>query len=470
MALTAPVPTINGSQTEFSKVWIRGSTATATLPNIKLYSADGRAHHPYTGVLNVTIAHTAADTLYNRIQAAATAADATLTAARFDRWFKKAKITGFSCDAITGDTLLVNRSETTGLTDTAVGDDGLLPAKAAATFYAQETYAVGRPFMHGNIPAELVGLTGATVNVSGEVETSQAWKTGAPTTGNLAAIGDYIQGDCAGMASLSIDCTVVGTFTTSSFSVYCYVNGVWTRALLAIRNETGAAWTTTISSGTVTTALKLWAHIIPGATAYRFQMIAGTTSTPTPYTFKVTPSAQPFAPYGSYTSGFTSILGLQAHDSAANGNILAMGAEGRSTDGTAVANGDATRLLATLLGKLVALPYALPDKTWQYAKQDAGGTTDTSDVTLAAAGAAGVRNFVTAVQIVNMSTTATEVVIKDGSTILWRCELDADGGASGISVIFPTPLKGTAATAVTAACVTTGAKVYINAQGYSGAE
>ena len=64
------------------------------------------------------------------------------------------------------------------------------------------------------------------------------------------------------------------------------------------------------------------------------------------------------------------------------------------------------------------------------------------------------------------ATVATEVVIKDGATVIWRQPLAAAMPAP-VEIIFPTPLRGTAATAVNFACLTTGAQVYVNAQGYA---
>lgn len=109
--------------------------------------------------------------------------------------------------------------------------------------------------------------------------------------------------------------------------------------------------------------------------------------------------------------------------------------------------------------------------TWQYAAAS-GGITDTNDVTLAAAPAAGLRNYLTHLDIINTdATVGTEVVVKDGSTVLWRgfapASLAAVSQPSIVSIVFPTPIRQpTTATALTAACVTTSSQTYINAQGY----
>ncbi|WBV43523.1 hypothetical protein [Pseudoroseomonas cervicalis] len=111
-------------------------------------------------------------------------------------------------------------------------------------------------------------------------------------------------------------------------------------------------------------------------------------------------------------------------------------------------------------------PYAIPEADWQYAAA-AGGITTSTDVVLKAAAAAGIRNYVTSIDIRNAhATVATEVVIKDGATVIWRQLLPA-AMLAPVEITFPTPLKGSAATALNLACVTTGAQVYVNAQGFS---
>lgn len=112
--------------------------------------------------------------------------------------------------------------------------------------------------------------------------------------------------------------------------------------------------------------------------------------------------------------------------------------------------------------------------TWSYAAAS-GGITDTSDVTLAAAPTNGRRNYLCALQVFNADPTVnTELVIKDGSTVLWRMMLPAGRVASTqfaqpTSISFPVAIRQpTAETALTAAAVTTSGEVYVNAQGYIG--
>lgn len=115
------------------------------------------------------------------------------------------------------------------------------------------------------------------------------------------------------------------------------------------------------------------------------------------------------------------------------------------------------------------LPSGIPTSitNWAYVAAS-GGITGTADVTLVAAAGVGRANYLSAVQLMNASATATEVVIKSGSNILWRARL----GASMIQpthVTFSRPLIGDNNTALTAACITTATITYINAQGYQDA-
>lgn len=102
---------------------------------------------------------------------------------------------------------------------------------------------------------------------------------------------------------------------------------------------------------------------------------------------------------------------------------------------------------------------------WSYAAAS-GGITDTADNTLIAAAGAGKSNYLVSAQIMNSSATATEVVIKTGSTVLWRGRF----GASMIqpaSIEFKRPLASANNTSLTVACITGATVTYVNAQGYS---
>lgn len=156
------------------------------------------------------------------------------------------------------------------------------------------------------------------------------------------------------------------------------------------------------------------------------------------------------------------VVGDAAHDAAIAGNPLRVGGHGRSSDITAVSNGDTTNFITDLLGKQIVLPYAIPDLHWQAVTT---AKTDTSDTAIKASAGAGLRNYITSLTVTNShATVGTVVEVKDGSTVIHRAYAAPAGG--GYTVTFPTPLKGTAATAVNVANVTTGSNTYVSMSGY----
>lgn len=160
------------------------------------------------------------------------------------------------------------------------------------------------------------------------------------------------------------------------------------------------------------------------------------------------------------------VAGTAAHDAALSGNPVRIGARGVSADPTAITSGRTVDLLASLLGKQIVLPYCHPGAQETYASPAA--VTDTADDEAFAA-VASTRHYITGVQVFNgHDTVGTEVVIKDGSTVLWRGWAEQTGG--GCSAKFDPPLRGTANTAVNVANITTGSSTYFNLQGFKATE
>lgn len=158
------------------------------------------------------------------------------------------------------------------------------------------------------------------------------------------------------------------------------------------------------------------------------------------------------------------VAGSAAHAAAISGNPIRLGARALTADYTAVATGQVADLKTTLTGALITKDFAIPEADWFYTAQ-AGGITVNTDILAKVAPAAGLRNYITAVQLRNASATQTEFVIKDGATVIWRSQVVA-GTADGQQIVFPTPLRCTAATAVNINCLTAGAAVYANLQGF----
>ncbi|MFN9343456.1 MAG: hypothetical protein ACK6DB_12835, partial [Planctomycetota bacterium] len=158
------------------------------------------------------------------------------------------------------------------------------------------------------------------------------------------------------------------------------------------------------------------------------------------------------------------VAGQAAHDAVVAGNPVRIAARALTAAYASVATGDVADLVSTLQGVLVTRPWQIPELEWSYASA-AGGVINTTDVVLSAAAGAGLRRYVTSMQLSNNSAVATEIVLKDGATVIWRGHLPAN--APMAEIIFTNPIKTTANTALNFACITTGAAVYINAQGYT---
>lgn len=158
------------------------------------------------------------------------------------------------------------------------------------------------------------------------------------------------------------------------------------------------------------------------------------------------------------------VVGDAAHDAAIAGNPVRIAGRAASADYTAVATGDTADLLCDLVGKQVVAPYALPENLVQGVTAAITGTTDTA--VLAAAGV-GIRNYVTSLTVTNShATVGTVVELKDGVTVIHRAYAAPAGG--GFTITFPTPLKGTANTAINAANITTGSNTYVSVSGFKG--
>lgn len=153
------------------------------------------------------------------------------------------------------------------------------------------------------------------------------------------------------------------------------------------------------------------------------------------------------------------IIGKAKLVDAAGTNVAAVSAAG-------ALKVDASGATVTVDGAVK--PFAPAASDWAYAAA-AGGITDTVAVTIKAAAGAGIRNYLTAMQLFNAhASIGSELAIRDGSagTVLWRGQF-APG--TRLAVTFPSPLKGSTNTLLEVVAITTGAQIYVNAQGYTGA-
>ena len=171
------------------------------------------------------------------------------------------------------------------------------------------------------------------------------------------------------------------------------------------------------------------------------------------------------------TNVLPAIYGTQGEGGIATSGTFGITAEGRTSSKTSVANAQYVRPIATLDGRLITRQNSIPENEWVYAAASGGITNTTTAVTLVAAQAAGVRNYLTSLQLSSDAlAAATEIAIRDGAggTVLWRGKIGIAGIAGVSNIQFSDPLKSTAATlleVVTLSASVTGG-VYVNAQGY----
>jgi len=166
---------------------------------------------------------------------------------------------------------------------------------------------------------------------------------------------------------------------------------------------------------------------------------------------------------GSISSTSTPADGASNSTTALNTSTYQMGFNGTTWD----------RMRGDISGLLVQ-HFALTGSRWSYAAASGGIANTTTAVTIAAAAGAGLRNYLTGLQIFSDTLgTATEIAIRDGAsgTVLWRGKIGTGGAFVGAEIKFTCPLKGTANTLmefVTLTASGTGS-VYVNAQGYTAA-
>jgi hypothetical protein len=163
--------------------------------------------------------------------------------------------------------------------------------------------------------------------------------------------------------------------------------------------------------------------------------------------------------------------GQAAHDAVATGNPLRIGARALTAAYTAVATGDQADLISTPQGIIITRPWHLPELEWSYAAAAAGILNTTTAITIRAAAGAGLRSYLTGIQIMAETlTNATELAIRDGAggTVLWRTKIPT-GGLGTTTINFDNPLRSTANTLLEVVTLTASGAgaVFFNAQGYT---
>jgi len=160
-------------------------------------------------------------------------------------------------------------------------------------------------------------------------------------------------------------------------------------------------------------------------------------------------------------SGNFTVVGPGAHSAASSGNPVRVAGRVNTAVDTTLVAGDTADLFVSSSGQLVQKPYASAELDWQYT----GVLTTATAQAVRAAGAAGVRNYVTGLQYQNTNATTTTVLVLDGATLIAQYNAPANMAVPAV-IGFATPLRGTAATALNVNCGSAAASLQVNVQGY----
>lgn len=169
-------------------------------------------------------------------------------------------------------------------------------------------------------------------------------------------------------------------------------------------------------------------------------------------------------------SGTITTVGTAVDSAVASGAPVRVAGTVKTTIPSTYVAQDVADVRMTDGGALVTKPFSVPQGDWTYAPPADGINNSAVGVTAKAAQAAGIRNYISALQLSwDALTTATEFVIRDGAagTVLFRFRITS-AIAGWISIPFPTPLMGSAATLVEIQTITASAagRVLANLQGY----
>lgn len=315
-----------------------------------------------------------------------------------------------------------------------------------------------------------VSKTGLSV----AVEDSTA--TGAITTQNLnpnsgtATAASTISVVLDGQATVGVQ--VTGVYTGALTPQVTVDNANW----IAVASLTNA--NTNVTSATITSAtVGIFQVPVTGYKAFRISANAAVTGTATVSlrATQGTPSniinnvgtvatVTGVTTVSTVTAVTTLANGQTAHSAASTGSPVRVAGRVNTAVDTTLVAGDVSDLFMTSGGALVEKPYSMPETDWQYTSGLAGITTTTS-TQMKAAGAAGVRNYVTGFSFQNTSITASTIAVLDGASVIWSGNAPASMLAPTI-VNFPTPLRGTAATAMNVQLTTTSTLTMVNSTGY----
>lgn len=262
--------------------------------------------------------------------------------------------------------------------------------------------------------------------------------------------------------------TSLGTLYVGEKSNYStlavQLSGTWSGTITFQQSNDGVSWCDCLAEDRKTGLLKTTAttaglYLIQlNAKYYRAQVTTFTSGEVTATCSLYVDSVRPF---GGIVTGTQVIEGPISHDSAGStAKPLMNGLRAITSNYTPCASNDMCHAIATTQGVQIVKLNQIPENTFNYNNVITTATT----AVIKTAGATGIRNYLTGIQLQNTSASPCVVQIADGSTVLWSVSLPANM-VNILVVDFQTPLRGSSATAINI-ITGTASNVYVNAQGY----
>lgn len=279
------------------------------------------------------------------------------------------------------------------------------------------------------------------------------------TVGNITANGQTVSINVANITGLVIalrGVTAISgincTFETSLDSTNG-TDGTWFQMQGQRSNSMDVLEVTT---GTLSaTPTYVWNMPVSGVNWFRVRCTAFTSGT---LEVRLSPCDDLMFP--SRTAGVTS-TGNVAHDGAVSGNPIRIGTKAVTAMPAVVS---ATNDVADSISTMQGVPIVTLDTVSAQRLRASLSLTTTSDTAIFAAQGTGLRSVLTDAQIINTGT-AVDLIIKDGTTEIWRLTLPQN-----VPVMLAglrTGIQSTANTALNAALSAAGT-VRVNFQGYQG--
>ena len=296
-------------------------------------------------------------------------------------------------------------------------------------------------------------------DVTGDITAIQA-------TINTPVAGGTVTADVSRASNVMMFCTNTFAGVNVSFEGSLESSGdtSWF-GVQAVRTNANTIETTTGALSAV--PAYAWELSVNGLARVRVRCTARTSGTQSwriklgSYATEPIPAAQVSATQPiSGTVTATGVAGAAAEDAAASGNPVLVGGVVRTANApTTLVAGDVARLSMTSGGATVIKQYAPAQTEWNANL----ALTTTSNVAVAAAAAAGIRNHITSFWAINTGAAAVDVILLDGTNERARYILPIN---VPVPVTFPTGLLTTAATALNAALSAAGTVRFV-ATGYT---